>query len=55
MPSGGNAVNITEDVRNYAAEQAISEEKPSPKAWQRRAKSLWKLEPRSIRPARHSD
>jgi hypothetical protein len=26
VPSGGNAVNITEDVRKYAAEQAISEE-----------------------------
>jgi len=26
MPRGGNAVNITEDVRKYAAEQAISEE-----------------------------
>jgi hypothetical protein len=26
LPSGGNAVNITEDVRKYAAEQAISEE-----------------------------
>jgi hypothetical protein len=26
VPSGGNAVNITEDVRKYAAEQVISEE-----------------------------
>jgi len=26
LPSGGNAVNITKDVRKYAAEQAISEE-----------------------------
>lgn len=26
VPSRGNAVNITEDVRKYAAEQAISEE-----------------------------
>ncbi len=26
VPSGGNAVNITDDVRKYAAEQAISEE-----------------------------
>lgn len=26
VPCGGNAVNITEDVRKYAAEQAISEE-----------------------------
>ena len=26
VPSGGNAVNSTEDVRKYAAEQAISEE-----------------------------
>jgi hypothetical protein len=26
VPGGGNAVNITEDVRRYAAEQAISEE-----------------------------
>jgi hypothetical protein len=26
VPSGGNAVNITEDVRKYAAEQAISDE-----------------------------
>ena len=25
-PSGGNAFNITDDVRKYAAEQAISEE-----------------------------
>ncbi len=25
-PSGGNAVNIIEDVRKYAAEQAISKE-----------------------------
>lgn len=26
MPSGGNAVNITEDVRKYAAEQGVSED-----------------------------
>ena len=26
VPSGGNAVKITEDVRKYSAEQAISEE-----------------------------
>ena len=26
VPSGGNAVNVTEDVRKYAAEQVISEE-----------------------------
>jgi hypothetical protein len=26
VPSGGNAVNITEDVRKYAAEQGVSEE-----------------------------
>lgn len=26
VPSGGNTFNITEDVRKYAAEQAISEE-----------------------------
>jgi len=26
VPSGGNAVNITEDVRKYAAEQGITEQ-----------------------------
>ncbi len=26
VPSGGNAVNITEDVRKYAAEQGVSED-----------------------------
>jgi hypothetical protein len=26
LPSGGNSVNITEDVRKYAAEQGLAEE-----------------------------
>lgn len=40
MPSGGNAVNITEDVRKHAAEQAISEEKTLHRGMEEKSKEF---------------
>ncbi len=40
VPSGGNAVNITEDVRKYAAEQAISEEEALAKGMEEKSKEF---------------
>ncbi len=40
VPRGGNAVNITEDVRKYAAEQAISEEEALQRGMEERSKEF---------------
>jgi uncharacterized protein YllA (UPF0747 family) len=40
VPSGGNAVNITEDVRKYAAEQAISEEEALTKGMEEKSREF---------------
>ncbi len=40
VPSGGNAVNITEDVRKYAAEQAISEEEALQRGTEEKSKEF---------------
>lgn len=40
VPSGGNAVHITEDVRKYAAEQAISEEEALQRGWEEKSKEF---------------
>ena len=40
LPGGGNSVNITEDVRKYAAEQAISEEEALAKGMAEKSKEF---------------
>lgn len=40
LPSGGNSVNITEDVRRYAAEQAISEEEALQRGMEEKSKEF---------------
>lgn len=40
VPSGGNAVNITEAVRKYAAEQAISEEEALQRGMEEKSKEF---------------
>ncbi len=40
VPRGGNAVNITEDVRKYAAEQAISEEEAPQRGMEEKSKEF---------------
>jgi phosphomethylpyrimidine synthase len=40
VPSGGNAVNITEDVRKYASEQAISEEEALQRGMEEKSKEF---------------
>jgi uncharacterized protein YllA (UPF0747 family) len=40
VPSGGNAVNITEDVRKYAADQAISKEEALQRGMEEKSKEF---------------
>ncbi|WP_395719644.1 hypothetical protein [Prosthecobacter sp.] len=40
VQSGGNAFNITEDVRKYAAEQAISEEEALQRGMEEKSKEF---------------
>ena len=40
VPGGGNAVNITEDVRKYAAEQALSEEESLQRGMEEKSKEF---------------
>jgi len=40
LPGGGNSIAMTEDVRNYAAEQAISEEETLAKGMAKKSKEF---------------
>lgn len=40
VPSGGNAVNITEDVRKYAAKQGVSEDEALKRGMEAKSKEF---------------